>query len=124
MLKYLLPFQSTQVSEVNLKPHTAPRLSMTSLVKFVAGARDAIWQQWFMDITCRIILGELFPAVLGKVTKMTLSLFPLDNLSYANIERGTITPSQDQLEEKASRHKKAEPNELEENDAAPDSGKS
>lgn len=77
-----------------------------------------------MDITCRIILGELFPAVLGKVTKMTLSLFPLDNLSYANIECGTITPSQDQLEEKASRHKKAGPNELEENDAAPDSGKS
>lgn len=77
-----------------------------------------------MDIMCRIILGALFPAVLGKVTKMTLSLFPLDNLSCANIGCGTIAPSQDQLEEKASRHKKAEPDELQEIDAAPeDSGK-
>lgn len=43
----------------------------------------------------------------------------------ANIGCGTIAPSQDQLEEKASRHKKAEPNELQEIDAAPgDSGKS
>ena len=76
-----------------------------------------------MDVICRITLGELFPAVLGKVTKMTHSLFPLDSLPCANIGYETIAPFQDQLEEKASRHKKAEPNELQENEAGPE-GKS
>jgi len=60
---------------------------VTGLVKFVGGGNviefgnNGSWT----SCTCRIILGELFPAVLGKVTKTTLSLFPLNNLSCANI---------------------------------------
>lgn len=35
-------------------------------------------------------LRKFFPTVLGKVTKMSLSLFLLDNMCFTNIGHGTI----------------------------------
>lgn len=69
-----------------------------------------------MNVTCRIILGEFILAVLGKVTKGPL--FCLWTICvYTHSGCGTTVASQDQPEEAASRPRKAEPSELQENGA-------
>lgn len=90
LLKYLLIFHSAQVSQVNQNPPTVARMGQVGQVKFAGRVRRCNLSQRHVDITCRIMVGKFFPAVLGKVTKMSPSLFPLDDLSYANVGCGSI----------------------------------
>lgn len=56
----------------------------------------------------------------GEMKKVSPSLFPLDNLSCANIGHGTMSPSQDRFDEKVSKHRRAEPNGSQENGVEPE----
>lgn len=110
LLKYLLIFHLAQVCQVNLSPPTAPRVGVIGLAKFI---KDVTWWnliQWHVDIIRRIILESsslLFWERLQKC-RFLFSFWTICVLQTLATE--LLLPSQDQSEEEASRHMKAEPN--------------